>query len=481
MAQPVPSSLPVSALSVELDAFVSIAAASQAGFADARASFECSFPALDPNVGFLVFAGLEPLIEMLERLKLKSDDLGWLESVGMVDTATFERLSSLRFACDIHAPPEGTIVFPGEPVLSIEGPYWQAQLVSAFVRGALSTSTLVATRAARYVLAGGGAEIIEGGSTLAHRLGGNPSLARAAFVGGAGATTSALAARRYRIPVRATMPMSYALGAPDIERAIVAWCRTTRDHPSLRLDPRSPITSLNSLVAALKRRGVQNFGKGDIIVEVAGGDHVELARLTVEAFRNVGLPEPALIASGDLDERKVQELVAKKARYGGFLVQRFGADDSSWLAKYDLVAIERDGQWAPRVRVDRSVAASSDPGRKVLIRYLDKEGAPACDIAYATKERMMPTSDVRFVERGTDFATRVQAHTSSPLFVTLMQQGRRVQGAEAARTVRERTMRGLKALSERHRRLAAPERYPVGATSTLLETKEALLTQARGA
>jgi nicotinate phosphoribosyltransferase len=478
--QPLPPFLPISALSVELEAFASVAASTQAGFADARATFECSFPAVGPDKGFLVLAGLEPLIESLERLRLKADDLAWLESAGMLDGATHERLSTMRFSCDIDAPPEGTVVFPGEPVFTVDGPFWQAQLITALGRGALTASTLAATRAARLALAAGGADVVEASSSSAHRLGGNPLLARAAFIGGAAGTTSALAARRYRIPVRAMMPLTYALGAPDIERAIVAWSRVMRDRPVLRLDPRSPLTSLSSIVAALAKRGAGQFAKGDVAVEIASGDHAELAKATLEAFRSAGLPEPTLVASGELDERRIAELALRKTRFASYIVRSLGVDDGSWLASYDLVAIEREGQWAPRIRVGRTSLLSSDPGRKVVIRYVGEGGAMLCDVAHATKERITASGDVRFVERATGLPTRVEASTSAPLFVSIMRQGRRVQSAEPARAIRERAVRGVKHLPERYRRLASPELYPVGSTAALLETKQSLLEQARG-
>lgn len=479
--QPLPPFLPISALSVDLDAYACVGASAQAGFADARSTFECTFPVRGPDSGFLVLGGLEPLVDALERFRLKSDDLAWLESAGMLDQGTFERLSTMRFTCDLHAPPEGSVVFPGEPVLSVEGPFWQAQLVGALVRGALTASTLAATRASRMSLAAGGAEIVEACSAVAHRLGGNPLLARAAFIGGANATTSALAARRYRIPVRATMPLTYALGAPDIERAIVAWSRIMRDRPALRLDPRSPITSLNAIVLGIKRRGANHFGKGEVCVEIASGDHAELAKATFEAFRQAGLAEPSLIASGDLDERRIAELALRKCRFSAFVVRELGIDEASWLASYDLVAIERDGQWAPRIRVDSSARTSSDPGRKVVIRYFDENGMPMCDVAHATKERISAPGDVRFVERETGLPTRIEARTSAALFVPIMRDGRRIQSSEPARAIRERAVRNVKLLPERHRRLAAPDLYPVGLTSALLDTKQSLLEQARGA
>ncbi|MBK6695017.1 MAG: hypothetical protein IPG50_22815 [Myxococcales bacterium] len=481
--QPIPPFLPVSALSADLDAFVSVGAASLAGFADARATFECTLAhprggREETATGFMVLAGVEPLVDALERFKLKTDELGWLEPLGILDTGAFERLRTMRFACDVDGPPEGTVVFPGEPILSIEGPFWQAQLVAALVKGALATSTTFASRAARLALAAGSAEIIEGYSASLHRLGGNALAGRAAFIGGVAATTNALAARRYRIPIRTSMPQNLVLGAPDAERAITALSKTMRDRPCLRLDPRSPLTSLAIIVASLKKRGAAHFGKNDIALEIASGDRIELARAATEAFRAAGLPEPTLVCSGDLDERRIAELVQRKARYSGFLLREpFGDEELS--AHYDLVAVERDGQWAPRIRVGESATDTSDPGRKVIVRYADRSGAPVCDVAHATKERFLPSADIRFVERHSALPTRLAAQAMTPLFSPIMRAGLRVQAAEPARVIRERALKNVKALADRYRR-AGCEAYPYGLTPTLAEMKTSLLEQARG-
>jgi hypothetical protein len=198
-----PSILPTSALAVGLEAFVAVRAAVRANVADQRATFELTFGSLGDDHGFMVFAGLEPLLDALERFRTKPDELIWLESVGAIDAPTRERTQRRAFMCDVDAAPEGSVVFPGEAVLTVEGPFWQAQLVSALVTSALGDATLSATRVARCALAAEGTAVIESTAVNARRLGGAPLLARAAYIGGAHATTSALAGKRYGVPVRA--------------------------------------------------------------------------------------------------------------------------------------------------------------------------------------------------------------------------------------------------------------------------------------
>jgi nicotinate phosphoribosyltransferase len=396
-----PAPLLTSVLGLGVDAFSTVRAAITLGIADARAAFELT---LHPgeNHGFMVLAGIEPLVDGLERLRSRVDELDWLESVGAIDQPARRRLSESRFLCDVDAAPEGSIVFGGEAVLVVEGPYWQAQLVGGLAQAAVTDATLVATRFARLSLASrGGVELVEHGSATAHRLGGAPLLARAAYIGGATATTSALAGRRYGIPVNemngAAERIALALG-------------TTRIMPQTELDER----------AALELREVD------------------------------GWPEPAAVAAEGLA--------------GG-----------ASRASYDLASIENDGMWSPRMRVGADAGSSSDPGRKLLVRYFDREGAPIADVAHAMNERILRANGGRYIDRVTMLQGKLAGASSQPLRTTIMRAGKRASPPESAHALRERAQRSLAKLSEAHKRLASPVRYPIGVTPQLAALKAELL------
>jgi len=476
---PPPPFLPLSALSLELDAFVAATASMHAGFADSRVAFECSLPPMGDDVGFLVLGGLEPLLDALERLRLKADELTWLEALGAIDGPAKRRLADMRFGCDVDAAPEGSIVFPGEPVLMIEGTFWQAQLVGAMIRSSLSYATLTSTRAARAVIAAEGCEVIEGSAASAHRSGGNPLVARAAFVGGAQATTSALAARRYGIPVRASLPLRFAQAAEPASSGFDAWLLASQGRAILRIDPHEPVASIAAVIAAVqKRTDPSRWTDAEVAVEIDGGDHIEIARMVGRAFREAGLAEPAIVASGDLDEHRIAQLRRHKAPISAFVVTSFGVDDG-WLARYDMSAFESGGQWSPRFRKGVSVADSSDPGRKVVVRYVDGDGQLLGDVAHATGERVQSPREVHFVDRTTGFPGSIRtAHSSAPLLTNVMRAGKRVSSIEQTREIRARVAQGLASLPERYRRLRAPARYPVGLSPALASIKGELVGRA---
>ena len=420
--------LVTSALGLGVESFVAVRAAVAAGIADARASFELTIAAPAADWGFLVLAGIEPLVDALERLKPRTDELDWLASVGVVDAPTRRRLLESRFACDVDAAPEGTVVFPGEAVITVEGPFWQAQLVGGLVQAAVTDSSLVATRFARMALASGGFPTVDDGAATAHRLGGAPLLARAAYVGGANATTSGLAGRRYRIPVMARQPMCLDLATGDFDRATRAWLAASQGDCVLRLEPARAREDLPTLAAAVRARALAaptRFDPGRVIVELPGGDRVALARATARAFIAEELPPPRLLVSGDVDERLALELRAELTFDKLFVVRAEGTPNTSHLARYDLVAIEQRGAWSPRLRFGADVVSSSDPGRKLLVRYVDADGHPVADVAHGTGERFLRAQGGRYVDRATGVVARLDAASGAPLRASVLRAGKR--------------------------------------------------------
>jgi nicotinate phosphoribosyltransferase len=475
--------LVTSALGLGVDAFATVRAAVAAGIADARASFELTFAAPSADWGFFVLAGIEPLVDALERLKPRSDELEWLATVGAVDGPTRKRLLESRFACDVDAAPEGTVVFPGEAVVTVEGPFWQAQLVGGLVQAAVADSTLVATRFARMGLASGGYPLVEDGAATAHRLGGTPVLARAAYVGGATATTSGLAARRYRIPVMARQPACLDLATGDCNRTARAWLAASQGECVLRLEPARARKDLPILAAAVRDRALAaptRFDPGKVIVELPGGDRVALARATARAFIAAELPPPRLLVSGDVDERQALELRAELSLDKLFVVRAEGTPNAAALARYDLVAIESRGAWSPRIRIGEDVGASSDPGRKLLVRYVDADGHPVADVAHGTGERFLRAQGGRYVDRATGMVARLDASSGAPLRASALRAGKRASPAEPPSALRERARRAVEELDEGHRRIASPARYPVGMSPPLATQKTELLAQASG-
>jgi nicotinate phosphoribosyltransferase len=480
-ATPPPPPLITSALGLGLEAFVAVRASVAAGIADARAAFELILSAPSADWGFLVLSGVEPLVDALERLRPRADELEWLESTGAIDGPTRRRLAEARFACDLDAAPEGSVVFPGEAVVTVEGPFWQAQLVGGLVQAAITDATQVATRFARFSLASGGADIVEVGSATAHRLGGVPLLARAAFIGGARATTNALAARRYGIPVTGTQPVRFDVAVGSEDKAIRAWLAASPHGCVLRLDAARATVVLPRLVAAVRERvnlSGAAFDERKLAIEVPAGDRAGLARAIERAFATGGLAPPPVVVSGDVDEHLALELRGTSKAVRAYAVAAEAVPGTARLSRYELVAIEQGGSWSPRIRLANDAASSSDPGRKLLVRYSDASGCPVADVAHSMSERLQRATGGRFIDRSTGLGARLVASASAPLRSAAMRAGKRASTPEGTSSLRDRAAKAVQSLDEGHRRISSPSRYPVGVTQPLATLRTDLITRA---
>lgn len=477
MRTPVPPSpaLAVNALSLGLDAFQAITASVHSGLANSRASFEC---VIDGDASFDVLAGVEPLLDALERFRIKSDELTYLEGIGAIDATVKQRLDDARFTCDVDAAPEGSLVFSGEPVLIVEGPFWQVQLVEAWVRGSLDAATHVATHFAHCALVAADAEIIETGTEIINRLGGNPLASRAAYVGGGGASTNALAGRRYGVPVRARQPPSFILSSAGETAAFEHWLKSVSEQPILRVDVRDAVGGIDRAVVATRSRATASWSDAPIVIELHADLVVELAPVAAERFAKAGLKEPVLVVRGADSPARIAELRATGVPIAAFVVET-PADERRSM-HYEVAAIDEGGHWSPRIHLGNRVDSSTIPGRKVVLRYFDAEGHPVGDIVHASNERHLAPKDAKLVDHHTGFSVKLRdAATSAPLLVKMMRAGKRLQQTEPARESRERALRAARSLLPRHKRILSPAPYPCGVTPLLAAARAELANKVR--
>jgi len=463
MPPPLPT-LTINPLSVGLDAFHAVAAAHYAGIETARTTFECTITA--PSDALFVLGGIEPLVDALERFRIKNEEATYLKEAGAIGSDLARKLDGARFTCDVDAVPEGSVVAAGQPVLAIEGPFWQAQLVAAWVLSSIDGATQVASQIARCVIAAEGAEIIESGATLLGRLGGNALHARAAYVGGAGATTHALAGRRYGIPVRALQPASFILAAKDEQTAFEAWLRSVPEQPIVRVDVRDAVAGIDKIVAAARARATASWSDAPIAIELAANEVLDAWPFAYERFAKAGLKEPVIVVTEANTPEHISDLRQSGAPIAAFVVAPIV--QPAPRASYDLVAIDQDGQWSPRLRVSALGGAHGIPHRKVVLRYFDADGHPVGDIAHAANERHTSVRDAKLVDVRTGQVTKLRdAASSSTLLRNVMRAGKRVQSVEPARELRERSLRAFDSLLPKHKRPLAPARYPSGVTPAL--------------
>ena len=411
------------------------------------AVFELFVRRLPPQRRFLVAAGLEQALEFLETLAFTDDELGWLERQGGFTPRLLDHLRHLRFGGDVDAMPEGTLVFENEPILRVTAPLPEAQLVESRLLNIVHFQTLIASKAARVVLAAQGRQLVDFGMRRAH--GGEAALwaARAAYLAGFDGTATAEAGRRYGIPVFGTMAHSFVQAHRSEAESFAAFARARPQRPTILIDTYDTEVAaarLIELAPKLAREGITIGG-----VRIDSGDlaaHAKAVRALLDAG---GLHAVRIFASGNLDEWRVAELLAAGAPIDGFGVGTAldtSADAPSLDAVYKLQA------YAGAPRRKRSEGKATWPGPKQVFRRLAADGTLAGDTV-ACADEVLP---------------------GAPLLQPVMRSGRRVGPLPTLAASRARCADALKTLSPDLRR-----QEPLAAAGYSVTISEALQALAR--
>jgi nicotinate phosphoribosyltransferase len=450
------------------------------GMADLDTVFSLSFRNLPFGGGYAIAAGLDDALEILTGLRFEASDLeflGRLQGAGgrrLFTTEFLTRLEALRFTCDVDAIPEGTAVFPNEPLLRVRGPLLQAQIVESVMLTVIGFQTLVASKAARVVEAAGPAPVLEFGLRRSQGPDGAISAARAAYIGGVAATSNVLAGRLFGIPVRGTHAHSWVQAFGDEQRAFDAYAQAQPDNVTLLVDTYDSLLGVQHAIEAgrkLRERGGELAG-----IRLDSGD---LAYLSIEARRmldQAGFPDAKIVASNDLDEHTIASLREQGARidiWGVGTRLDTAYDQPALGAIYKLTAIcDGDGSWRYPVKVSEHSSKTSIPGILGVRRFVDATDRFRADVIYDEDLAEPEPGDVMVDPADALHRRRIENEWKSvELVVPALRHGDRVGPAPALSDVRERTARQVDSLHHGIRRLLNPHIYPVGLEHRLHERR----------
>jgi nicotinate phosphoribosyltransferase len=349
------------------------------------ASFEFFVRRLPAQRNFLMAAGLEQVIAFLKGLRFDEDDLAWLRDSGQFDPAFVASLRDLRFTGDVDALPEGALFFADEPVLRISAPLREAQLVESRVMNLLHYQTLVASKAARCVLAAGGRRLVDFGMRRAHGAEAAALSARASYIAGFDASATTIAAPLFGIPVAGTMAHSFVQAHASEIDAFTAFARAFPGNATLLIDTYDTEAAARQ-VARLARRLRQAEGIDIKAVRIDSGDLGASARRVRQILDQGGAPAIGIFASGNLDEYALQRLRAEDAPIDGFGVgtRMNTSSDAPYLdCGYKLV------DYASVARRKRSPGKATWPGRKQVFRLCDSAGCLLAD-TLALNDEILP-------------------------------------------------------------------------------------------
>jgi len=461
------------------------------GRKDLTACFNYTFRDLPPHNGFAITAGLEQLLDLVEGLRFTDQDLHYLAGLGAFDDAFLRYLRDFRPSCTIQAVPEGTVVFPHEPVVQVEAPLIEAQLLETAVLNTLNYQTLIATKAARIRLACGNDDLVEFGLRRAQGPDGGLSGSRAAYIGGASSTSNVLAGKIFGIPVRGTQAHSWVMSFDDELEAFRAYA-ACYDDPILLVDTYDTLSSgLPNAVTVFKE--LRAAGRpARAAVRLDSGDLARLSKAAYRMFTEAGFDDPLIVASNELDEDLIADLKRQGAPINSWGVGTHlitSSDHPALGGVYKLVAVREDGRdWEPRIKLSSNPAKMTDPGRKRLVRYYDEAGRPLADLIRLDDEPPdfidpgQPATPEPFAERhDLSFLRAVwDAARCEDLLQPVMRNGRRVAGRPSLEEIRASACAQVVLLPEEIRRLRNPEIYAVGLSPRLAAEKVRLVRQAPG-
>lgn len=344
------------------------------------AYFDVFFRTVPDDGGFAIAAGLEQLIEYIENLSFSESDIAYLRSKKLFDEEFLSFLSKFKFSGDIYAVPEGTPIFPNEPILTVRAPAIEAQLIETFALLTLNHQSLIATKANRIVRAAQGRPVLEFGSRRAQGPDGAVLGARAAYIGGCAGSACTIADKLYGIPAGGTMAHSWIQMFDNEYEAFKAYCEIYPDNATLLVDTYNTLKSgvpnaIKAFKEVLLPRGVQNFA-----IRLDSGDIAYLSKKARKMLDEAGLKNCKIVASNSLDEYIIRDLLLQGAQVDIFGVgERLITSKSSPVfgGVYKLVAVENNGIIEPKIKISENISKITTPHFKKVYRLFDRESSQA--------------------------------------------------------------------------------------------------------
>lgn len=413
----------------------------------ARARFSLFFRQYPPNRAYFVAAGLEEVLDYLQDFRFADDDLNYLRSTGQFQDAFLDSLKELRFTGNVRAMQEGTIFFASEPVLEVEGPMIEVQLIETFLINQINLQTILATKASRVVHAARGKTVVDFAARRTHGTEAANKMARSSYISGFAGTSNVLAGGLYDIPTVGTMAHSFITAFEDETEAFRAYARSFPDTSTFLVDTYDTLEGTrNAARVALEMR---EHGHELRAIRLDSGDMLDLSLKAREILDKAGLSNVQIFASGGLDEFEVERLLSAGAAIDGFGVgTKVGVSaDAPWTdCAYKLV--EYDGRPTLKLSTEKQTLA----GAKQVFRYRDPQGKFSNDVIAAEGELQPPNSE--------------------SLLQTVMTNGAKTAEHPILSELRQRFAREFVLLPDEHKVIEAPAEFDVRISHTLAKLQD---------
>ena len=454
------------------------------GMADRIVYFDIFFRKVPDNGGFAVCAGLQQLIEYIRDLHFDEDDIEFLRSKGIFCEEYLERMANFRFTGDVYAVPEGTPVFPGEPVVTVRATALQAQMLETFSLLTINHQTLIATKASRIVRAAEGRTVMEFGSRRAQGTDAAIMGARAAYIAGCGGTACAVADKWFGIPASGTMAHSWVMMFDNEYEAFCAYCKTYPHNATLLVDTYDTLRSGVPNAIRAFRDILEPMGIKNCAIRLDSGDLAFLSRKARKMLDEAGFTECKIVVSNSLDEWLIKDLLEQGAE-----IDSFGVGDKLITAHsepvfngvYKLAAIEDgNGNIIPKIKVSENVEKITTPHFKKIYRIFDNNGKAIADQICIYNEIIDTDKPLElFDPESTWKKKRLTDYSAKELMIPIFKNGKLVYDMPDLVSIRRYCAEQLDTLWPEVKRFSNPHHYYVDLSRKLWETKQDLLNNSK--
>ena len=449
---------------------------------EGEAVFDLFFRKPSGNSTYAVMAGLEQAIDYINNLHFSEEDLTYLRSLNLFDEPFLDYLRNFRFNGDIYAIPEGTPVFPGEPLLRVKAPIAEAQLIETTLLTVINHQTLIATKASRVCYAAGeDGKVLEFGLRRAQGPDAGIYGARAAMIGGCIGTSNVLTGQMYHVPVKGTHGHSWVMSFETELEAFRAYARAYPDSCLLLVDTydtlRQGVPNAITVFKELREAGHEPIG-----IRLDSGDLAYLSKEARKMLDEAGFPNTSIFASSDLDEEVIYDLRSQGASIDtwGVGTKLITSENAPSLGGvYKMTAMEKDGVLIPKIKLSENEFKITTPGYKKLYRIYDSRSHKALADLICLDEEEIDTSQPLTIFDPIDTWKRMTLthYTLRPLLVPVFVRGKQVYQSPALSQIQAYAKLEISYLWDEYKRLRKPHLYKVDLSEKLYELKQRMIKE----
>jgi len=450
------------------------------GMADDIAYFDMFFRKIPDGGGYAIFAGLEQVIEYLKGLEFTDEDIEYLRGKKLFNEEFLEYLANFKFKCDVWAVPEGSIVFPHEPLITVRGPVMQAQFVETMILLLINHQSLIATKASRIVRSAAGRPVMEFGTRRSHSTAAAIYGARASYIGGCAGTACTVADRDFGIPALGTMAHSWVQMYDDEYEAFKKYAEIYPTNCTLLVDTYDVLKSgVPTAIKVFKEMNPAKMG-----IRIDSGDIAYLTKKARKMLDDAGLQDCAIVVSNSLDEYIIRDVINE-----GACIDSFGVGERLVTASsqpvfggvYKLSALEKDGKMIPTIKVSENIEKITNPGFKSLYRLYDKDDDRMLADVITLDSEVIPEEDGYeiFDPSAVWKRKKVDNFYAKNMRVQIFDKGKCVYDSPSIDEIKEYCKKELNSIWDEMKRFENPQTYYVDLSYDLWKLKNDMLSAAK--